>query len=57
MIWPKEISFDELDKKVSGWCKAHFLGDPPIDAQLWRSWENDKWNAVDILHEADLAAH
>ena len=34
MIWPKEISFDALDKLVSGWHKEHFLGDPPIDAQF-----------------------
>ena len=35
MIWPKEISFDGLDEKVSEWCKTHdFLGDPPIDAQF-----------------------
>ena len=34
MIWPKEISFDGLDAKVTGWCRAHFLGDPPIDAQF-----------------------
>ncbi len=35
MIWPKEISFDGLDEKVSEWCKTHdFLGNPPIDAQF-----------------------
>lgn len=35
MIWPKEISFYELDEKVSGWCKEHgFIGNPPIDAQF-----------------------
>lgn len=35
MIWPKGISFDGLDEKVSEWCKTHnFLGDPPIDAQF-----------------------
>lgn len=35
MIWPKEISFDELNKKTSEWRKANvFLGDPPINAQF-----------------------
>lgn len=35
MIWPKEISFDELDKKTSKWYKERvFIGDPPIDAQF-----------------------
>ena len=35
MIWPKEISFNGLDEKVSEWCKMHYcLGDPPIDAQF-----------------------
>ena len=35
MIWPKEISFEELDKKTSKWYKERvFIGDPPIDAQF-----------------------
>lgn len=35
MIWPKEISFDGLDEKVSEWYKEHdFIGNPPIDAQF-----------------------
>lgn len=35
MIWPKGISFDGLDEKVSEWCKTHrFIGNPPIDAQF-----------------------
>ena len=35
MIWPKEISFDGLDEKVSKWYKERiFIGNPPIDAQF-----------------------
>lgn len=35
MISSKEISFDELDKKISKWYKERiFIGDPPIDAQF-----------------------
>ena len=36
MIWPENISFDELFKKIDLWFddKRNFIGDPPIDAQF-----------------------
>ena len=43
MIWPKEISFDGLDEKVSEWCKERgFIGHPPIDAQYYTGSENEE---------------
>ena len=36
MIWPENISFDELFKKIDLWFddERNFIGDPPIDAQF-----------------------
>ena len=54
MIWPKEISFDGLDEKVSEWCKMHdFLGNPPIDAQfaldlIFKILIDDKKNILNV---------
>lgn len=36
MIWPDDVSFDEFHRIKDEWFgnPAHFLGDPPVDAQF-----------------------
>lgn len=51
MIWPEDVSFEVYDKKKDEWFNdpAHFIGDPPIDAQyaldlIFKTLIDDKEN-------------